>query len=132
LNENQKNETFINLLASLAACMGEPIGANQDNVCELLLDDEEGYPHLMVDIEEEDGKYMCVYHNEPEEGKELKIDINDLYDHFKKEPRLYNYMVALIDLSAIMCMDRNTTGIKTLEIKYNQRFCVDQLQNDRL
>ena len=67
MNENQKNETFINLLASLAACMGEPIGSNQDNVCELLLDDEEGYLHLMVDIEEEDGKYMCVYHNEPEE-----------------------------------------------------------------
>ena len=41
-------------------------------------------------------------------------------------------MVAIIDLSAIMCMDRNTTGIKTLENKYNQRFCVDQLQNDRL
>ena len=41
-------------------------------------------------------------------------------------------MVALIDLSAIMCMDRNTTGIKTLKIKYNQRFYVDQLQNDQL
>lgn len=70
-------------------------------------------------------KYICVYQEEPQEGESLEVEVGNLWETFKKDQRLYDYFVALIDLSAIMCMGRNTTGIESLEEKYKQDFCVD-------
>lgn len=40
-SDSQKNDRFIVLLSSLCSCNGEAILSNQDDICELLLEDDE-------------------------------------------------------------------------------------------
>jgi hypothetical protein len=43
-----KNERFLNLLATLCSCSGKAVNSNQDDTCEILLENEENNEALVM------------------------------------------------------------------------------------
>jgi hypothetical protein len=44
----KKNERFLNLLAALCSCNGDAITSNQDDICDILLEDEDNKESLVI------------------------------------------------------------------------------------
>jgi len=46
----KKNERFLNLLSALCSCNGEAIASNQDDICAIMLENEENKTELLFQI----------------------------------------------------------------------------------
>jgi inositol 1,4,5-triphosphate receptor type 1 len=116
-----KNERFLNLLATLCSCNGEAVNSNQDDTCEILLENEENNKALIMKmVATKSGDYEIIL-SEPEvDARTLFISINNLYEVSLKRDdlRIFNYFKALINLNAEMCLQRNYRGINSLDSVY--------------
>lgn len=102
-----KNERFLNLLATLCSCNGEAVNSNQDDTCEILLENDENNKALIMKmVATKTGDYEIIL-SEPEvDARTLFISINNLYEVSLKRDdlRIFNYFKALINLNAEMCL----------------------------
>jgi inositol 1,4,5-triphosphate receptor type 1 len=116
-----KNERFLNLLATLCSCNGEAVNSNQDDTCEILLENEDNNKALIMKMVANRGNDYEIILLEPEiDNRTLFISINNLYEVSLKRDdlRIFNYFKALINLNAEMCLQRNYRGINLLESVY--------------
>ena len=49
-----KNERFLNLLSALCSCNGESISTNQDDICDMLLEEEE-FENILIKVRKRSG-----------------------------------------------------------------------------
>jgi hypothetical protein len=101
-----KNERFLNLLATLCSCNGEAVNSNQDDTCEILLENNDNNEALIMKMIARGNDYEIVL-SEPEvDSRTMFISINNLYEVSLKRDdlRIFNYFKALINLNAEMCL----------------------------
>lgn len=117
-----KNERFLNLLATLCSCSGEAVNSNQDDTCEILLENEENNKALIMKLQpsRQPMEYEIVLAEPEFDSRTLTILVTNLYDTSLKRDdlRIFNYFKALINLNAEMCLQRNYRGIGPLEQLY--------------
>jgi len=122
-----KNERFLNLLATLCSCSGEAVNSNQDDTCEILLENEENNKALIMKLQpsRQPMEYEIVLAEPEFDSRTLTIMVTNLYDTSLKRDdlRIFYYFKALINLNAEMCLQRNYRGINPLE----QLYPVDQV-----
>jgi len=112
-----KNERFLNLLATLCSCNGEAVNSNQDDTCEILLENDDNNKALIMKMVATRGNDYEIVLSEPEiDPRTLFIGITNLYEVSLKRDdlRIFNYFKALINLNAEMCLQRNYRGINSL------------------
>jgi len=114
-----KNKRFLNLLCSLCSCNEEAITSNQDDICDLLLD-EPDFQNILMRIQTKHSigtrKIHEVIITEKElevNGKQLTVSIENFYQYFeeKKDLTLYFYFESMCKLVSLMCLQRNYKGI---------------------
>ena len=102
----KKNERFLNLLATLCSCNEDAVASNQDDICEILLEEPDNKDTLVIKMISKDGSHE-VEIKEPEiDQNKIWIKIEDLYETSAKRDdlRLFNYFKSLINLSAEICL----------------------------
>lgn len=102
----KKNEKFLNLLATLCSCNGDAVASNQDDICEILLQNEENRDALVLKMFSRGSTHEIVL-KEPEiDTNPLWIKVDDLYETSSKRDdlRIFNYFKSLINLSAEICL----------------------------
>ena len=113
-----KNERFLNLLATLCSCNGQAVNSNQDDTCEILLENPENNEALIMKLYANpgNGEYEIRIHEKDIDPKVLLIRVTSLYEASMKRDdlRIFNYFKALINLNAEMCLQRNYRGINSL------------------
>jgi hypothetical protein len=117
-----KNERFLNLLATLCSCNREAVNSNQDDTCEVLLENEDNNKALIMKMVASKGTPdFEIILSEPEiDKKTMFIKITTLYDFSlrRDDLRIFNYFKAVININAEMCLQRNYRGINVLESIY--------------
>lgn len=125
------------MLAALCHCNGEAITTNQDDICQLLLEDED-FQCLLIKVEASQRTHFAIIDDpeiiEQNGGEILKIEIEKMYSYFKsiKNMRIYNYFQSMIELISLMCLQRNYKGIHTLEKLYTLDFTMDCFLNENI
>ena len=113
-----KNERFLNLLATLCSCNGQAVNSNQDDTCEILLENEENNEALIMKLtpNKSSGEYEIKILEKEIDTRTQFIGITSLYEASSKRDqlRIFNYFKALINLNAEMCLQRNYRGINSL------------------
>jgi hypothetical protein len=61
----------------------------------------------------------------------MKVDIEELESKMQelREPQLYHYFIAMIELLSLMCLSRNYAGIDELTDMYTIDFVIDCFLN---
>ena len=113
-----KNERFLNLLATLCSCNGQAVNSNQDDTCEILLENDENNEALIMKMtpNKGSGEYEIKILEKDYDARTQFIGITSLYEASLKRDdlRIFNYFKALINLNAEMCLQRNYRGINLL------------------
>ena len=103
-----KNERFLNLLATLCSCNGQAVNSNQDDTCEILLENEENNEALIMKMtpNKGTGEYEIKILEKDIDSRTQFIGITSLYEASSKrdELRIFCYFKALINLNAEMCL----------------------------
>lgn len=75
-----KNERFLNLLATLCSCNGEAVNSNQDDTCEVMLENEENNTALIMKMVQTPQMDYEIILSEPEiDPRTMFISISNLY-----------------------------------------------------
>ena len=63
-SDNEKNKRFIDLLSELCSCNGFAIPSNQDDVCDILLEDDE-FSHMLIKVEsaDESNTHLAIFND---------------------------------------------------------------------
>lgn len=116
--EQEKDERFVLLLATLCSCLDEAIISNQNNIIELILENDETKNILVMPIKDRS--------EQVDVGLEAENSINWInlrdfknYSQRHDNLRLYKYYIAFIDLMAEMCLQRNHRAINSLTNSYS-------------
>lgn len=102
-----KNERFLNLLATLCSCNGEAVNSNQDDCCEILLENDDNNKALIMKMVQTKPNDYEIVLLEPElDQRTMFISIDKLYEVSLKRDdlRIFNYFKSLINLNAEMCL----------------------------
>jgi inositol 1,4,5-triphosphate receptor type 1 len=116
-----KNERFLNLLATLCSCNGQAVNSNQDDCCEILLENDDNNEALIMKMAaNRSGEYEIRLLEKEIDSRTLFIGITNLYEVSLKRDdlRIFSYFKALINLNAEMCLQRNYRGINLLADVY--------------
>jgi len=107
---SQKNKRFLNLLCSLCSCNEEAISSNQDDICDLLLE-EEDFTSILMKINTRQGLGMQKIHEvilTEDKNSDIpnKLEIEKLFDYFKQKGDLtmYYYFESMCKLVSLMCL----------------------------
>lgn len=126
------------MLATLCSCNGDAVASNQDDICEILLEDEDNRAALVLKMVSKGGSHEILLkesdsdelpakggalsiNSEPAKEKTMWIRVEDLHDFSLKRDdlRIFNYFKSLINLNAEICLQRNYKGILLLEKLYS-------------
>ena len=111
----QKHERFIILLTALCSCVDEAIMSNQNDIIEILLEDQLNRDSLIMPIRGVPSETPQTVQIELDPG--VWVDFKDFQQASKEQDqgRLYKYYVALVDLAAELCLQRNYRAFQALQ-----------------
>lgn len=111
-----RERQLIQLLKAICSCNGEPIINNQNDIVKILLEDDHSRTFLMMPVRmKNDGTADVLITTEQKKVGEWTPLLN--YRKFKKET--YGFFLSLIDLSAELCLGRNSRALNNLQDMYN-------------
>lgn len=139
---SKKNERFLNLLSALCICNGEAISSNQDDICDMLLEEEE-YSNLLIRIKSEPNqqgmgrKHLALIEDSDykmADGSILSLEVEKFKHYFEErnDLRLYNYFESMVHLVSLMCLQRNYKGINIIVKMYPIDFSIDCFLNPNI
>ena len=99
----KKNERFLTLLSALCYCNEDAVASNQNNITELLLEDDETKGALIMKIRSNLSGHVQIFVNEEEIEDWVAFDKFQEFSRVRDNGRLYQYLIALIDLSSNLC-----------------------------
>ena len=97
------------MLKAICSCNGEPIVNNQNDIVKILLEDEQSRTFLMMPVRMKNDGSIDVLMDSDQDGTWQPLT---QYRRFKRNT--YGYFLALIDLSAELCLGRNTKALDNL------------------
>lgn len=107
----QKRERkLIQLLKAICSCGEDPVVNNQNSIAEILLEDDQSRTMLMMPIRLKTNDMIDVLLDADQSMGNWMPLTN--YRNFKRKN--YGYFLSLIDLSAELCIGRNSRSIETL------------------
>ena len=91
--KSKKNKRFLNLLSSLCSCNNDAIPTNQDDICQLLLE-EEKFESILMKIQTKKNGLQRVHsviisdnagNKNGIEEPPLYLEIDNIYDYYKQK-----------------------------------------------
>lgn len=100
----------------MCSCNGQQILNNQNDIVKIMLMDDHSRSFLMMPVRMKTDQTADVLLSSDSKGVGNWVSLGN-YRKFKRET--YGYFLALLDLSAELCLGRNVLALKNLQDMYN-------------